>query len=440
MLSTLGLAPLPLSNNIGDLGQGARVRPGALRASPACSWSTARSRSTRSSDHTHRSASLVPPCGRARRRPAALPNRCRTGGVAAGPGRSDGYGCAHATPPCGRPGARVRPRRGRPRRGAARGRRRRSRSRPAWSTARRATRSSDAADGATSSVLPDAVAGAEPGDPVPRAATPACACRGPDRHRSCGSLLALWLLSSACWRRLRWARRGPPGRAGAASPRPVDVRLRRAGRPRAAGRGDARRRRRAARAARSVASPRNAIVACWDRFEEQAERVRRGAQAVGDVLGVHAAAARRRLGRRRAGVPAGGALPRGALLRARDRREPTRQPAVEALRAIHARRSGPRSCRMTDAQAAMAGSSRWRLAGARGRGCRLRPLRARLPTLLPTGRCWSGRGGRDRRLRARPTRWCRPARLGRVAAELGRHLGRPGPAVWPATCGCSRTT
>ena len=46
-LSTLGLAPLPAVQQHRRPRQGARLRPGALRASPACSWSTAPSRSTR---------------------------------------------------------------------------------------------------------------------------------------------------------------------------------------------------------------------------------------------------------------------------------------------------------------------------------------------------------------------------------------------------------
>ena len=82
-------------------------------------------------------------------------------------------------------------------------------------------------------------------------------------------------------------------------------------------------------------SPRNAIVACWDRFEEQAERVARGAQGLGDLVGVHAAAARAGLGRRGCGEPTGGALPRGALLRAtRSTRAVARPPSRRSTRSI----------------------------------------------------------------------------------------------------------
>ena len=49
VLSTLGLAPLPASNNIGDLAKELAFAQ-AQRASTGSGWSTARSRSTRSCD------------------------------------------------------------------------------------------------------------------------------------------------------------------------------------------------------------------------------------------------------------------------------------------------------------------------------------------------------------------------------------------------------
>ena len=54
VLSTLGLAPLAGVEQHRRPGQGAGLRAGALRASPGCSWSTAPSRSRRSSDRTRR--------------------------------------------------------------------------------------------------------------------------------------------------------------------------------------------------------------------------------------------------------------------------------------------------------------------------------------------------------------------------------------------------
>ena len=67
-------------------------------------------------------------------------------------------------------------------------------------------------------------------------------------------------------------------------------------------------------------SPRNGIVACWHRFEVQAEAVGIGRAAVGDLRGVHAARPRPGLRRRARGRGAVGALPRGAVLRPRPRR------------------------------------------------------------------------------------------------------------------------
>ena len=80
---------------------------------------------------------------------------------------------------------------------------------------------------------------------------------------------------------------------------------------------------------------RNAIVACWDRFEEQAERAGLARHAVGDLLGVHDPAARPG-GRRRAARWRGwsGSTTRRGSPSTRSTRT-DRGAAVEALEAIH---------------------------------------------------------------------------------------------------------
>ena len=75
-------------------------------------------------------------------------------------------------------------------------------------------------------------------------------------------------------------------------------------------------------------SPRNGIVACWHRFEVQAEAVGHRPAAVGDVGGVRAPGARPGRGRRARGARAVGAVPRGAVLRPRRSPRPHRATAL----------------------------------------------------------------------------------------------------------------
>ena len=113
----------------------------------------------------------------------------------------------------------------------------------------------------------------------------------------------------------------------------------------------------------AAGTPRNAIVACWHRFEEQAAGVGVVRQPVGDLLGVHPADPRRGRRRHRRGVPAGRRSTgrRGSpSTSSASRPGRTRSPRwTRSTRALLTRAAGSDG-RPLDPSAVVAGRVRWR--------------------------------------------------------------------------------